>query len=328
MLSEERRNQHTSDRKTPKSATWPKRCHRTVIVFNFSAYFVVIMMNSLFVSAIFFVFHCVGATIEIQFDGEHSHGFLTRNQYLDIAENTKHIYSEAAAFPHISFDNMFPKDLVHQASLEFPQHHLQEHLTDGWGVWKSTSKEQNLKYFLRDEEKMGEATQKLITHLRSGMFISFLERLTGIQYLVSDPAMHGGGLHQIATGGHLSIHADFNRRETDGLFRRVNVFIFLNENWSESYGGDLELWDSNVTKCEEKIAPILGRLAIFSSSRLSFHGHPDPLNTPIGVYRKSIALYYYTVSPGPNDHIDDAYVTTDFRDRPNGLDDFKYNLEF
>ena len=35
---------------------------------------------------------------------------------------------------------------------------------------------------------------------------------------------------------------------------------------------------------------------IFNTDADSFHGHPDPLTTPEGVYRRSIALYYYTAS--------------------------------
>ena len=35
-------------------------------------------------------------------------------------------------------------------------------------------------------------------------------------------------------------------------------------------------------------------MVIFTTSNVSFHGHPDPLQTPEDVTRKSIALYYYT----------------------------------
>jgi hypothetical protein len=31
-----------------------------------------------------------------------------------------------------------------------------------------------------------------------------------------------------------------------------------------------------------------------------FHGHPEPMTCPEGVFRRSIALYYYTVEKNPN----------------------------
>jgi hypothetical protein len=42
----------------------------------------------------------------------------------------------------------------------------------------------------------------------------------------------------------------------------------------------------------------------------SFHGHPDPLTTPVGVARQSLALYYFTE--------EDARVVrlTEYRARP------------
>ena len=41
------------------------------------------------------------------------------------------------------------------------------------------------------------------------------------------------------------------------LDRRINVLIYLNHNWKESYGGSLELWDRKVKKCVKKIFVIL-----------------------------------------------------------------------
>ena len=35
------------------------------------------------------------------------------------------------------------------------------------------------------------------------------------------------------------MHADFNRYTQYDLRRRVNTFIFLNEDWPESHGGHL-----------------------------------------------------------------------------------------
>ena len=43
-----------------------------------------------------------------------------------------------------------------------------------------------------------------------------IERVTGIVGLVPDPHFEGGGLHQIERGGHLKVHADFNRHPRTG----------------------------------------------------------------------------------------------------------------
>ena len=42
------------------------------------------------------------------------------------------------------------------------------------------------------------------------------------------------------------------------------------------------------------VAPLFNRTVIFSTVKEALHGHPTPLNTPPGVARRSLALYYYT----------------------------------
>ena len=92
----------------------------------------------------------------------------------------------------------------------------------------------------------------------------------------------------------LKVHADFNKNRFLGLDRRLNLLIYLNKDWEESYGGHFELWNKDMTKCEKKILPLFNRMAMFSTTTYSYHGHPSPLTCPPGRSRKSIALYYYT----------------------------------
>jgi len=134
----------------------------------------------------------------------------------------------------------------------------------------------------------------LLSDLNGMVFIDFLETLTGISGLVPDPHYQGGALHQILPGGRLEIHADFNRHKRLHLDRRLNVLIYFNKDWPESYGGNLELWDVNMTRCVKKAAPIFNRCVIFSTTSNSYHGHPEPLTCPDGRTRNSIAMYYYT----------------------------------
>jgi hypothetical protein len=56
------------------------------------------------------------------------------------------------------------------------------------------------------------------------------------------------------------------------------------------------LWDKKMKQCEKKVLPIFNRCVIFNTDHDSNHGHPEPLTTPDGITRQSIALYYYTAS--------------------------------
>jgi Rps23 Pro-64 3,4-dihydroxylase Tpa1-like proline 4-hydroxylase len=142
---------------------------------------------------------------------------------------------------------------------------------------------------------MGPSTRNLLAQLNGPAFIDFLQELTGITGLVPDPHLFGGGLHQIEPGGYLEVHADFNLHPVTRLERRLNLLIYLNKDWQESWGGALELWGSDMTTCEARIKPLFNRCVIFTTSATSFHGHPVPLACPSGVTRKSVALYYYTL---------------------------------
>jgi Rps23 Pro-64 3,4-dihydroxylase Tpa1-like proline 4-hydroxylase len=144
------------------------------------------------------------------------------------------------------------------------------------------------------EASFGPTTRLLLYHLNSITFLDFLSKATGIENLISDPCFEGGGLHQIPRGGKLGVHADFNKHRRFGLDRRLNAILYLNKDWHEEYGGHLELWNRDVTRCEAKILPLFNRLAVFGTTDFTFHGHPDPLQCPEGMTRKSLALYYFT----------------------------------
>ena len=130
--------------------------------------------------------------------------------------------------------------------------------------------------------------------------MAFLGKLTGIEGLIPDWTMDGGGLHQTLQGGHLNIHADFTTHHThENWARRVNILLYLNEEWRDEWGGKLELWDKDMTACRAKVTPAGNRMLVFTTSFDSFHGHPDGLTCPDDVARRSMALYYFTVEDNP-----------------------------
>lgn len=203
-----------------------------------------------------------------------------------LALKNRFIYSLAQPFPHVVFDQFVPEDAVQAILDEFPTPREIE--------WRHHEHKQSKKLATENETQLGSFTRQFIYHLNSGIFLNFLEALTNIQGLIPDPHLWGGGLHQIERGGHLGIHADFNRHPQLNLDRRLNLLLYLNKDWKEEYGGHLQLWDGEMKTCKEKILPIFSRCVIFSTTDFSFHGHPDPLTCPEGESRKSLALYYYT----------------------------------
>ena len=114
----------------------------------------------------------------------------------------------------------------------------------------------------------------------------------------------------------LKIHADFNKHRILGLDRRLNFLIYLNKDWKEEYGGHFELWKTDMTESRTKILPVFNRVAMFSTTDYSFHGHPDKLNCPEDRSRKSLALYYYT-NGRPKEEVNDGLEdhTTLFKER-------------
>src|SRR5690606_7403831 len=135
---------------------------------------------------------------------------------------------------------------------------------------------------------------RTLHELNSGPFLAFLQALTGIDGLLPDPHLLGGGVHLVGPGGHLGVHADFNWHAGLRAHRRINLLLYLNRDWPAEWGGDLELWSTDAARCERVIAPLFNRAVIFDPRRDTFHGQPAPLACPEGHWRRSIAMYYYS----------------------------------
>jgi hypothetical protein len=206
-----------------------------------------------------------------------------------IGESLSADYCFAEPFPHIVLDNFLPAPVINLARDNFPLTELKSDKKFEMG-YAGLHKRQIF------PDDCNEKAKQLFHFFNSRPMIEFLEGISSISGLLSDPFYAGGGYHETTTGGKLGIHADFRIEERAHLHRRLNVIIYLNEGWNDEYGGFLELWDRDMSKKCKEVAPLINRCVIFNTDADSFHGHPDPLNTPDGVVRRSIALYYYTAS--------------------------------
>lgn len=183
-------------------------------------------------------------------------------------------------FPHVVLDDFWPDTLLDGVIAEFPRE------TDERWQRFHNDKERKLG---GSQAQWGPVTTVLFDGLGEPSFCNMLAKAFHMPPLKMDP--RGGGYHLIPPGGYLAQHVDFNRSE-EGLWRRLNLIIFLNKGWSQGFdGGQLLLGDH----AEVAIDPVFNRTVVFETSDTSWHGHPQP--TSLDFWRRSVAAYYFSNQP-------------------------------
>jgi 2OG-Fe(II) oxygenase superfamily len=227
------------------------------------------------------------------------------NKWSARVEVLARVYRENDPFPHIHLANFLEPETALAIAEEFPASD-----TEAWTQYKHHNEN---KSGLAKRELFPSRLRAVADELNSPDFVSWLSALTGIPGLIPDPSLEGGGLHQSTRGGFLNVHTDFSMHHYQKNWRRrVNVICYLNPGWQEEWGGAIEFWEKSMQRCAAKYPPLLNHAVIFTTDERSLHGFPDPLTCPLGVARKSLAFYYYTVE-------ENAAVTahsTDYRARP------------
>ena len=146
--------------------------------------------------------------------------------------------------------------------------------------------------------RLGPAYAALDDLVQSPAFLQQIERITGIAGLRYDPWYFGGGTHENRNGQELDPHVDFNRHPREPWHRRLNLIVYLNPQWQESWGGALQL-HSDPRADDDRIraiAPLFNRGVIFETTEWSWHGF-ERIRVPAEhdrITRRSIALYFYT----------------------------------
>ena len=245
-------------------------------------------------------------------------GFLhfNRDQCVAAGKARAEAYQSAQPFPHIVMDDFVSSDRLREIVDTFPDREGRNYFDRA---------QERLKYQFDPNTVQSRQVRNLLAELNGEPFLAFLSEMTGIEGLISDPYYAGGGLHETLSGGHLSIHADFNLHSRMNVERRLNLLIYLNDDWPESYGGRLELWDKKMRAAATSILPVMGRAVVFNTTLQSFHGQPSPLTCPPDRSRRSIATYYYTALPA---QVAPPKRTTTFQTRPGTGDRTDWKIKY
>lgn len=202
-------------------------------------------------------------------------------------------FRTAAPFQHVVLDDFLPREVLELLIREFPGPDDSAWKMHGPGRTEWKREKDSAKLANDDETRFAPFTRHFMAQLNSGVFLAFLEKLTGIAGLIPDPTYGHCGMHSTGRGGRLMMHTDVNRHPHGCSMHQVlNLILYLNEDWKDEYGGHLELWNQQRQPVR-KILPSANRAVLFNTGTRSLHGHPHPLTCPPDRRRNSLAVYYY-----------------------------------
>lgn len=221
--------------------------------------------------------------------------FFDRKALRRLALAQRGAYAKAQPYPHAVIDGLLGERMARRLAAAFPG---PDH--PGWSR-RDHAEQARLNHLQRTGfEGVAPEIRHLLNELSSMAFLDFLGTLTGVDGIIADPHFRGAGPTLTLPGGHLALHADFNRDRGRHLERKVTVLYYLSADWDPAWGGALELWDPDRTTCES-YPPVLDRLIVMHHGDTFWHGHPTPLASPPGRARAAVSSYYYVAAPTPED---------------------------
>jgi len=199
-------------------------------------------------------------------------------------------FGTARPFRFVVIDGFLSEGFARQILTEFPDFEKGNSVgDDGRPGGKST---------VERMRALGPGFKALDELIQTRAFLDLVGDVTSIDSLLYDPFYLGGGTHDNREGQLLQAHIDFNYHPSERWHRRLNLIVYLNPEWQEAWGGNLQLFENPYrdTKPSESIVPLFNRCVIFETTENSWHAF-DRISLPpehAGLSRKSIALYFYT----------------------------------
>jgi len=210
-------------------------------------------------------------------------------------EDLQQTFLRAEPFNHIVIDDFWEESFAHKLVNDYPDYN-----STVWNAHYHNAIED--KKACNHWDKFPPATYRAFANLNDPKFVDIIETITGNKGIIPDIGLHGGGWHCHHKGGKLNIHLDYSIHPKLQLERHYNLIVYMTPDWNPDWGGGLEFWSHGDSGPKELVTTIenrFNRAVLFDTTQHSWHGLPDDLTCPEGIYRRSMAVYYLTV-PGHN----------------------------
>jgi Rps23 Pro-64 3,4-dihydroxylase Tpa1-like proline 4-hydroxylase len=139
--------------------------------------------------------------------------------------------------------------------------------------------------------------------------IDKIAELTGIRDAVGDPHLYAGGISSMTTGHFLNPHIDNSHDGDQRNYRVLNLLYYITPEWRAENGGNLELWDEQVTRPVE-IESRFNRLVLMATGDKTWH---SVNKVKASGSRRCISNYYFSPH-SPNGY--ETHHVTYFMARP------------
>jgi 2OG-Fe(II) oxygenase superfamily len=222
---------------------------------------------------------------------------LVRTQVVEEAGIHARTFGNAQPFRHIVIDDFLDPSVCRSLLDHFPNFEDRYALNEIGEVGGKAVR--------MDVREFADVYRELDRYLQTPEFLDYVSVVTGIPDLLYDPDYIGGGTHENREGQGLDQHVDFNFHPGTRWHRRLNLIVYLNPEWDEAWGGNLQLqadpWNGDSRG--PTVAPLFNRAVIFETTERSWHGFstirlPQDRRT---LSRKSFAIYLYTKERPPGE---------------------------
>ena len=171
-------------------------------------------------------------------------------------------FMDGSPYRHVCIDGFFDDQVVQQILRDFPAFD-RTGKNNEFGVVGPKAVHETL-------SEVSPFYQQLSTYFASEEFRQVISRLSGIPDLHwGGESMYGGGTHENVNGAELDPHVDFNYNDRTAEHRRLNLLIYLNEDWGDDWGGEFELHSDPRDPANDKVksyAPIFNRAVLMETN--------------------------------------------------------------
>ncbi|MCW5906995.1 MAG: 2OG-Fe(II) oxygenase [Chitinophagales bacterium] len=139
--------------------------------------------------------------------------------------------------------------------------------------------------------------------------VEIVSEITGIGNMQADPTLYASGVSIMEKDDFLNPHLDNSHDGDQENYRVINLLFYVSPEWESANGGNLELWDINVSKPTEIVSKF-NRLVVMETNNISYHSV-----NKVRVDKRRVCVSNYYFSKKASGGKDFRHITT-FTGRP------------